>query len=109
MAGRLTKLVKEYGRLAVGVHAVNSVTILGAAIVSVHYGVDVAGLLTKVGCGELASASGLIVDSGCADGGKASLASEAAVGFVIYKAAAPVRWPLTVGMTTALGKYTNLR
>jgi hypothetical protein len=109
MAGQLTKLVKEYGRLAVGVHTVNSATILGAAVVSVHYGLDVASLLTQIGCGEMASASGLVVEGGCADGGKASLASEAAVGFVIYKAAAPVRWPLTVGMTTAIAKYTNLR
>jgi hypothetical protein len=35
-----------------------------------------------------------------------SLAAEAAIGFAIYKAAAPIRWPVTGLVTAAVVKYT---
>jgi len=39
--GRLSGLVAEYGKVAVGVHLCNSVTFLSAAVTGVHYGMDV--------------------------------------------------------------------
>ena len=103
MAASLQKLVNEYGRLAIGVHTANSIGFYGAAVAGVHYGVDLVSLLASlpvISPDILASST---------DGGQATLASEAAVGFLIYKAAAPIRWPLTIGVTTALGKFTDLR
>ena len=38
MGTKLQALVKEYGRLAVGVHIANSVSVYGAAVAVVHYG-----------------------------------------------------------------------
>ena len=97
----LQKLVKEYGRLAIGVHTFNSVGFLGAAIAGVHYGLDIAALAAYLPAGT--------ADVAASAGDSTTLAGEAAVGFVLYKAAAPVRWPLTIGVTTVLGKYTDLR
>ena len=36
-----------------------------------------------------------------------SLAAEAAIGFAIYKAAAPIRWPVTGLVTAAVTKYAG--
>lgn len=36
-----------------------------------------------------------------------SLAAEAAIGFAIYKAAAPIRWPVTGLVTAAVSKYAG--
>ena len=102
MALSLQKLMKEYGRLAIGVHTFNSIGFYGAAVAGVHYGVDLAALLANLPIAVPDVISAPAEDS-------LSLASEAAVGFVLYKASAPLRWPLTIGMTTALGKYTDLR
>lgn len=38
---RLSGLVAEYGKVAVGVHVCNSLTFLSAAVTGVHYGMDV--------------------------------------------------------------------
>ena len=36
--------------------------------------------------------------------GESALAAEAVVGYAIYKAAAPVRWPLTAGVTATVAR-----
>jgi hypothetical protein len=98
MTTQLAKLAREYGRLAVGVHAVNSTVFFGAAVAAVHHGCDLAPVLEW-----------LQTDTASAESSGAKAASELAAGFVLYKAAAPVRWPVTAGVTTVLGKYTSLR
>jgi hypothetical protein len=95
---KLGRLVAEYGKLAVGVHVCSSATWLGAAVTGVHYGLDVAAVAAMLPV-ELPLEQA---------GGSGSLAAEAALGFAIYKAAAPIRWPLTGAITAALVKYTGV-
>ena len=40
---------------------------------------------------------------------EASTAGELAVAYAVYKAATPIRWPATIGLTTYLAKFTTLR
>ena len=93
--GRLSGLVAEYGRVAVGVHVCSSATFFSAAFAGVHYGMDV-NAVTALLPVDLSS----LEQSG-------SLATEAAIGFAIYKAAAPVRWPVTGVVTAAVVKFTG--
>ena len=44
-SGRLSVLVKEYGRLAAGVHTVNSAVFYSSALAAVHFGMDVSEVL----------------------------------------------------------------
>ena len=104
MAGALAGLVKEYGRLAVGVHVVSSTGFYGLAVVGVRYGADLPALLAALPLPQLPPS---LLDATAAPG--ASLAAEATAGYVVYKAASPVRWPVTIGVTTALARYTDLR
>jgi hypothetical protein len=92
MTTQLAKLAREYGRLAVGVHAVNSTVFFGAAVAAVHHGCDLAPVLEW-----------LQTDTASAESSGAKAASELAAGFVLYKAAAPVRWPLCWESTPASG------
>ena len=96
VVGRLSGLVAEYGKVAVGVHVCSSATFLSAAITGVHYGMDVHAVAALFPV-DLAPQ---LEDSG-------SLAAEAAIGFAIYKAAAPIRWPVTAVATAAVVKYTG--
>ena len=105
MAGALAGLVKEYGRLAIGVHTVSSVGFYGLAVAGVHYGADLPALLAMLPLPQTMSPA--LLDATVAPG--ASLAAEATAGYIVYKAASPVRWPVTIGVTTALGRYTSLR
>lgn len=96
---QLTKLVAEYGKVAVGVHVCSSVTFLSAAVTGVHYGLDVA---------AVAAYLPFELPVSLPEDGKGTMAAEAAVGFAIYKAAAPVRWPLTGVITAAVVKGTGI-
>ena len=94
---QLAKLVSQYGKVAVGVHTCYSVTFLSAAWTGVHYGMDIS-----------AVAAYLPVEMPVSAGGGGEFAAEAAVSYAIYKATAPVRWPLTGATTAAIVKYTDV-
>ena len=74
-------------------------TFLSTACAAVHYGVDVA---------AVASFLPLPVEIATSVEGEGALAAEAALGFAIYKAAAPVRWPQTGAITALIGKSTGI-
>jgi len=95
---QLRELVTRYGKLAVGVHLCNSAVFLSSSCAAVHWGVDVP---------ALASSLSLPLSPETLDSlgqGESALAAEAVVGYAIYKAAAPVRWPLTAGVTATVAR-----
>ena len=86
-------------KVAVGVHVCSSLTFLSATMTGVHYGLDVSAVAAYLPLPAELVAS--------VESGNGALAAEAALSYGIYKAAAPIRWPVTGVLTGVAVKYTD--
>jgi len=91
---RLKKAVKEYGATVIVFHTALSLSTLGIAYLAVSSGVDVIGLLEKVGVGQS------ILDSKVATG-----ASTFVIAYAAHKVFAPARIAVTLTATPFIVHY----
>ena len=80
---RWQPLLREYGRIALGVHVVNSVFWYGGSFYACHqYGDDAVRAIAKKFGVDAALPGGTV--------------GEAALAYAVYKGLTPVRWPITI-------------